>query len=86
MATLNISLPDALHEFVERQVAEGGYGDASQYIHKLLREEEKKKARERVDVMLLEGLQSGEPIEVNEKYWEEKERRLTERHPHGSEK
>jgi Arc/MetJ-type ribon-helix-helix transcriptional regulator len=29
MASLNDSLPDALHEFIDSQVAEGGYGTAS---------------------------------------------------------
>jgi antitoxin ParD1/3/4 len=83
MATLNISLAEALHEFVKRQVAEGGYGDASEYFHQLLREEEKKKAREKVEAMLLEGLNSGEPIEVNDQYWQEKMRLFIERHPTG---
>jgi antitoxin ParD1/3/4 len=86
MATLNISLPETLHEFVERQVAEGGYGDASEYIHNLLREEANKKARDKVEALLLEGLNSGEPVEVNAQYCEEKQRQLTEKHPNGSEK
>ncbi len=71
MATLNISLPEALHEFIERQVAEGGHGDASEYIHKLLREEQKKKAKERVDALLLEGLNSGPPTPMTAQDWED---------------
>jgi antitoxin ParD1/3/4 len=86
MATLNISLPDSLHEFIERQVTEGGHGDAGEYIHKLLREEQKKKAREKVDALLLEGINSGEPIEVNAEYWEKKRRRLAEKHLEDNEK
>jgi antitoxin ParD1/3/4 len=86
MATLNISIPEPLHEFVERQVAEGGHGDASEYIRKLLREEQKKKAKERVEALLLEGLNSGEPIEVNAEYWEKKRRRLTENYLKDDEK
>ena len=86
MATLNISLPEGLHEFIERQVAEGGHGDASEYIYKLLREEQTKKAKEKVEALLLEGMNSGEPIEVNAEYWEKKRRRLTENHLKDSEK
>ena len=80
MATLNVSLPDALQEFVESQVAEGGYATASEYIYTLVREAQKQKARERVEALLLEGMNSGEPIEVNAEYWKEKHRRLRETH------
>jgi antitoxin ParD1/3/4 len=80
MVTLNIALPEALHEFVNRQVAEGGYGNASEYIHKLLREEEKKKAREKVDALLLEGLNSDPPTPMTAEDWEEIRQEVRERH------
>ena len=36
-------------------------------------------ARNWVDALLLEGLDSGEPIAVTKEYWDEKKRKLTER-------
>jgi antitoxin ParD1/3/4 len=80
MATLNISIPEPLREFVERQVAEGGHGDASEYIHKLLREEQKKRAKEKVEALLLEGLQSGPATEMTAQDWEDIRREVHERH------
>jgi hypothetical protein len=38
MATLNISLPDSRREFVDQQVAAGGYSTASEYIRDLIRQ------------------------------------------------
>jgi antitoxin ParD1/3/4 len=38
-----------------------------------------RKVEERIDALLLEGLDSGEPIPVTKEYWEEKKRKLTER-------
>ena len=38
-----------------------------------------RKAEERIDALLLQGIDSGEPITVTKKYWEEKKRKLTER-------
>jgi hypothetical protein len=38
-----------------------------------------RQAEEEFEALALEGLHSGESIEVNEKYWEEKCRRLMER-------
>ena len=37
MATMNISLPDEMKAFVERQVATGQYSNSSDYIRDLIR-------------------------------------------------
>lgn len=36
---MNISLPQTLEAFIERQVARGEYGSASQYVRELIRRE-----------------------------------------------
>jgi putative addiction module CopG family antidote len=38
MTSMNISLPRAMREFVEGQVATGGYGTVSEYVRALIRE------------------------------------------------
>ena len=37
MATMNISLPDQMKEWVEKQVATGRYANASDYVRDLVR-------------------------------------------------
>jgi antitoxin ParD1/3/4 len=80
MTPLNISLPEPLRAFVDTQVAEGRYASPDEYIQQLIREDAKRRTREKVDALLIEGLSSGEPIPVTPEYWEAKERQLTERH------
>ncbi|MGA3040832.1 MAG: type II toxin-antitoxin system ParD family antitoxin [Bryobacteraceae bacterium] len=58
MQTMNISLPDPLKNFVEHQIAEGRYSSASEYIRELIRDDEKRRAEERLEALLLEGLES----------------------------
>ncbi|HEY8515995.1 MAG TPA: type II toxin-antitoxin system ParD family antitoxin [Candidatus Binatia bacterium] len=53
--TMNISLPDALKEFVDSEVASGGYTSASEYIRELVRE---RKAKKELDQQLLAALES----------------------------
>jgi antitoxin ParD1/3/4 len=77
MTTLNISLPEKMREYVNEKVAEGGYSTASEYVRQLIREDQKRAARERVDALLLEGIQSGPPIEATDEWWQEKETRLS---------
>jgi antitoxin ParD1/3/4 len=60
MQSMNISLPEPLKEFVDGQVAAGCYSSASEYVCELIRADEKRKAEERLEMLLLEGLQSAE--------------------------
>jgi antitoxin ParD1/3/4 len=48
-------------------------------MHEMIRNDQKQKVNERIDALLLEGLDSGGPIPVTKEYWEEKKRRLTQR-------
>ena len=80
MATMNISLPDAMKAFVEERVAEGGYSTTSEYFRDLVRDDQKRRAQEKLEALLLEGLDSGTPIEVNQEYWQSKKAELIARH------
>ena len=79
MTSLNISLPEALKEYVERQVAQGGYSTPSEYLRELLRQDQKRRAEERLEALLIEGLESGTPIEVTAEYLQRKQQQIIER-------
>ncbi len=68
MTSMNVSLPDELKEYVETQTKHG-YSTPSEYIRELIRDDQKRRAKERLDALLLEGLNSGDPIPVNAKFW-----------------
>jgi len=68
MESVNISLPEPQMRFVEAQIATGRYGSASEYVRELIREDEKRKAEERVEALLLEGLE-GEESELSSGDW-----------------
>ena len=76
MTTLNISLPDSMRAFIDEQIALGGYSTASEYIRDLIRQAQKQAAREKLDSLLIEGLESGKSIEVTDEWWQEKQQRL----------
>ena len=79
METMNIALPESMKHFVQERVIEGGYSSVSEYVRELIRADQKREVSERIDALLLEGLDSGPPISVTPEYWEEKKRRLTQR-------
>ena len=79
MATMNISIPDPLKEFIEERVTEKGYTTTSEYFRDLVREDQKKKAQEKLEALLLEGLESGSGEEVTPEYWQKVRADLLER-------
>jgi antitoxin ParD1/3/4 len=54
--TMNISLPPTMKEFVEQQVATGAYRSASEYIRRLIRQDQERRQNEDIDRKLLEAL------------------------------
>jgi antitoxin ParD1/3/4 len=60
MQSMNISLPEPLKQFVDRQIAQGRYSSVSEYVRELIRADEKRKAEEQLEALLLEGLNSPE--------------------------
>jgi antitoxin ParD1/3/4 len=71
MQTMNISLPDQLKEFVDHQVGSGRYSTVSEYIRDLIREDEKRAAQEKLEALLVEGIQSSQPTEMTRQDWED---------------
>lgn len=74
MRSLNISLPESMRSFIEDQTRRGGYGTASEYLRTLIRDAWKRQAEDRLEGILLEGLDSGKPTDVSPDYWERKKR------------
>ena len=60
MQSMNISLPDPLKQFVEGQISTGRYSSASEYVRELIRADEKQKAADQLEALLLDGLNSTE--------------------------
>ncbi|WP_137845184.1 ribbon-helix-helix domain-containing protein [Microbacterium sp. 2FI] len=49
MVTMNVSLPDALKQFVDEQVSERGFGTTSEYVRDLIRyDRDRSRLRERI--------------------------------------
>jgi antitoxin ParD1/3/4 len=69
MQTMNISLPDQLKDFVDEQVGSGRYSSVSEYVRELIRDDERRKAHEKLEAMLMEGLESGNATDMTPADW-----------------
>lgn len=60
MATMNVSLPDAMKRWVEQQASGGRYSNASDYVRDLIRRDQERAAKvAQMQELVDEGLRSG---------------------------
>lgn len=76
MATINVSLPGSLEEFVGERVRLLGYGTSSEYVCDLIRRD---RDRTKLRDLLLEGASGPPTKEVGRSYFEELRRSVIER-------
>ena len=67
MSTMNISLPEGLKSFVDKQVNQRGYGTSSEYVRELIRMDQD---RLRLRGLLLDGASSAAAEPVGPSYFE----------------
>lgn len=60
MATMNVSLPDPMKDWVEAQARTGRYSNASDYVRDLIRRDQERAAKiARMQALVTESLESG---------------------------
>ena len=84
MTNINVSLPEQMREWIESRIRAGRYGNLSEYVRDLIRRDQEREANERLEALLLEGLESldaGKVAEITPEFWEKKRLDLIRRHP-----
>ncbi|HEY9669413.1 MAG TPA: type II toxin-antitoxin system ParD family antitoxin [Coleofasciculaceae cyanobacterium] len=65
---INIDIPDKVRVYVEAQVMAGAYNSIGEYFLDLVQQDQKRKAQEKLETLLLEGIDSSGQ-EVTAEYW-----------------
>jgi antitoxin ParD1/3/4 len=73
MVAVTFSIPEDLQVFIEGQTVKNGFHSTDDYLRNLL---DREREREQLEGMLIEGLESGKPTEVNDDWWEQKRSNL----------
>jgi antitoxin ParD1/3/4 len=68
---MNISLPPTLKDWVDEQVHRRGFGTASEFVRQVLRDEQQRQLRQRIDAALIEGIDSGPSTPMTAKDWDD---------------
>lgn len=65
--------------FVDHQVMDGGYSTSSEYVRDLIRKDQIRLAQQHLATLIMEGLESGAALPVDDAYWENKRNALTQK-------
>ena len=77
MATMNISVPDPMKDFVQAQINEGKYASSSDYVRDLIRKDQEVKDKfAALQAAISLGIESGEAGELDMEAIKKKARRL----------
>lgn len=57
MATMNVSLPDPMREWIDTQIKSGEYASSSDYVRDLIRQDQRR--QKLLQAALTEGMNSG---------------------------
>jgi antitoxin ParD1/3/4 len=66
---INIDIPDEMRVYVEAQLMTGTYNSIGEYFLDLLQQDKKRKAQAKLEMLLLEGINS-DTQEVTPEYWQ----------------
>jgi antitoxin ParD1/3/4 len=69
MTTMNISLPDEMKAFVEDQMAQEGFASASEYLRALIRDAQRRRAKQALEAKFREALESGPATPMTREDW-----------------
>jgi Arc/MetJ-type ribon-helix-helix transcriptional regulator len=92
MTRLMIELPEDLEEKLHVRARQGGYADAQDYVRALIEADANELAgngapehltfhnKSELEKLLVQGIKSGDSREISAAEWDEKRRKLRERH------
>ena len=77
MATMNISVPDPMKDWVQAQINEGKYASSSDYVRDLIRKDQQEKDKlTALQAAITLGIESGQAGELDIKSIKQKSKQL----------
>jgi antitoxin ParD1/3/4 len=81
METMQITVPDALKDFLQVQATKSGFSSPSDYVQSLLADLQQRAAEKKdLEALLLEGVRSP-TVAADAAFWAERRRKVVERDP-----
>ena len=79
MKHLSVPVSDEFDETIRKRMVEGGFGSMAEYLRHAVRQDLERADETKLERLLLEGLESGEPIEMTDEWMQERRKALAAR-------
>ena len=76
MTQITVELPDELAIQIQSHITQGEFSNLGEYVVYLLQQEQSRLRSTQLEKMFLEGLDSGELIEITDQWWEQKHQEI----------
>jgi antitoxin ParD1/3/4 len=67
---LTLTLPEPLGDYVRERAAQAAHGDPGDYVRALIAEDMRQREEERIDALLMEGINSGPAEPMTQEDWD----------------
>ncbi len=67
----NLVVSDEIKKVVEAEVRDHGYADGADYVAQLIREDQKRRANDRLEAMVLASVEEGGETDMTPEAWHE---------------
>ena len=81
MTYLTIALPEAVKDYIDRQISSGTYATPDEFLTALVEQEQERQAKQKVNAMLKSTLQKNQTIEATDEWWDQQRQVLAEKFP-----
>ncbi len=68
---MSFALPESLREYIDQRVRSGEYGNTSEYLRDLIRNDQRTEAARRFRLLIADGLESGDGRPLSENVLDE---------------
>ena len=79
MKHLSVPVSDELDENIRQRMVDAGFNSIAEYLRHTVREDLKRADAERLERLLLDGLESGDAEEIDDAWWAKRRQELEQR-------
>ncbi|MEE3718839.1 hypothetical protein V2H45_19015 [Tumidithrix elongata RA019] len=77
MTSLTITLPEAAKAYIDRQISNGAYSSADEFLTALIEQDRERQAKQKVNALLRSTLQKDRAISATDEWWKQQRQYLT---------
>jgi antitoxin ParD1/3/4 len=77
MTYLTIALPEAVKDYIDRQISSGTYNTPDEFLTALIEQEQERQAKLKVNALLKSTLGKNQTVEATDEWWQQQRQQLT---------